>query len=126
MKTGGLGIVDGNLDTIKADILTRPWCKRICPDEDPAVAALADLEVKRKHEVSPGPLMNQHVATATVWVQAAVLDRAFTGLSIACLPTFRAFAVEEQDPASRSFRRQLACYQLLPHVRASGQRPTPM
>ena len=99
VKTGCPGIVDGDLNTVEPHIFTRPRCKRMCPDEDTAVTALTDLEVERKHKVSPGLLVNQHIAAAVVRIQSAMLGWRFTGLATAGLPAVQGFTVEEQNPA---------------------------
>ena len=71
----------------------------IGPDEDAAVAPLADLEVERQHEVAPGLLGDHHVAAATVRIDGPLLDRHLAGPPAAGLPAVQALAVEEQDPA---------------------------
>ena len=72
-KPGVRRVVDGDLDAVEADVLAGPGRQRRGPDEDPAVALRADLEVEGQHEVLQGLLVDQHVV-AGVGVQAAVLN----------------------------------------------------
>src|SRR5262249_12566974 len=79
-------VVDGDLDAVIANVLARARYKRIRPDEDPAVAAFADLEVQRQYKVGPGFMVDHHVTAAAVRIDASVLDRHLARVAGAGLP----------------------------------------
>src|SRR5205814_1220258 len=99
MKTGGLRIVDGNLDSVKAHIFAGAGSEWKRADEDAAVALLADLEIERKLEVVMNLVVNQHVPAAFVRIDGPFLDRPLTGLLAAGHPALERLAVENQRPA---------------------------
>jgi hypothetical protein len=79
-ETGRLGVVDGDLDSVESDVLPRPRLERMSADENSAIAAFADLEIQCQHEVGPGLLVDHHVTSAAVRIDAPVFNGNLAGL----------------------------------------------
>ena len=92
----GCCVVDGNLQTIKANIFSRLWLEGVGAKEDPAVAARADFEVQPEYKVLPLFFMNHHVGTTLVGVDAALFNGPLALLLIACDPAIESFPVKQE------------------------------
>ena len=92
-------IVDRDFQSIEADIFSGAGGQREGADEDSAVAAFADFEIDRSHEVVPLLRMHKHVVTGLVGVEHAALDRCARRRAVTVHPAGVRFAVEEQQPA---------------------------
>ena len=72
-------------------------------EEDPAVAARADLEVQPKDKTVPCLFVNHHVMSTAVRVDAFLLHCPLALLLIACHPAVKCFPVKQQNPAGFYF-----------------------
>lgn len=94
VKKSSRGVIDGDFNTVEADILARPGSQWECPDEDTAIAALANPEIEREDKVGPNLLVNHHVTATAVRVQATILNRRLAGMTTAGLPPVQALTIE--------------------------------
>lgn len=100
-----LRVIDRDLDAIEAHILALSRHQRVRPNEDAAVATLADFEVERQDVVFPGILVDHHVTAAFMRIDGTIFDRSLARLPAAGHPALQRFAVEEKDPAIGLFFR---------------------
>src|SRR5262245_33901295 len=66
---GRLGVIDGNLDAVKADIFAGTRSQRGRPDKYAAVAAGTDFEVEREQKLGPLLGVDEHVMSALMRVE---------------------------------------------------------
>ncbi len=103
VKPGIERIVDGDFQSIEANVFSGARCQRRSPDEYPAVAVRRDFEVKPEDKVRPFLLVNQHIVARTMWIQGSVVHGGARGRSIAVFPACVGVSVEQELPTLALF-----------------------
>jgi hypothetical protein len=93
--TGGLGIVDGNLNAVETDVFAWTRGEGSGANKNAAVAAGTDLKVEREQKLGPLLGVNEHVMPALVRVEAGFLHGSATGFLVTGHPAVCGLPVEE-------------------------------
>ena len=97
------GVIDGDFETVEADVFAFSGLERKCADENAAIAFGADFEVERELEVVVDFFVNEHVV-AGMRIERAIFDmRSSDRFFLRIEPAVGRFAIEQQHPARRLF-----------------------